>query len=278
MSLNTLIILAATLALTLPIIAFAIIGAAAVWLFCWVFAGVDILQWGNIRNNYNWLRRLPGRGFVRATREWEVFSVSYIRPAVYDFAFSIKEGKINTWAHKLMRTPKKNCPICLESTFRHRFQKFKCGHYACVYCIREYISKEIDHGSTEFSCPLGGDCGSIEERVVHTVTKLDCELRDKVESMYVKAGLAQFIDNFICPTTECGNAVFSDEHLEEDLFRKPASMLRLRTAFIADETGSDLRRFKCENCTFSYCVLCSQVWEQGMCASPAMLDLSCIAV
>lgn len=254
----------AQLAVILPVVAFAIVGVASVWLYCMLLFRVDIFWWmGDVRNIFHRIRRLPGRGFVRATREWEVFSVSYIRPAVYDFVYSLKEGRINSRVHSLLRTPKRKCPICLDSTFRHRFPKFKCGHYACVYCIREYLSEEVDNGRSEFRCLVGEDCSNIEDRIIQRVTRLDWALRDKMERMYIRVGLAQCIDSFTCPTTVCGNAVFSDEHLAEEVFRKPKMLFRLRTEYITDESGSDLRRFKCENCAYSYCVLCSRVWEQG---------------
>lgn len=266
MSLASTIILGVKIALLIPLTALALLGVMLLWAAVQIVFGFSIFWWViPLQNFLMWLRRLPGRGFIRATHEWQAFTVNYIRPAFYNSLYSLKEGKLNTWAHDFIRTPKKTCDICYEDTFRHRFHKLSsCGHTACVYCIREYVAAQIDTGHSEFICPLGEECGKVTERVVHKVTRLDWELRDRVENMYIRVGLAACVDNFRCPTTECGNAVFSDERLEEELYRKPSSLFRLRTAFETDFTGSDLRKFKCENCGYSYCVLCSRVWDQGM--------------
>lgn len=227
------------------------------------------LIWDMYREVVNfmiWLRRLPGQWFVRATHELNAFVAAYIRPVIYDLNFSVKEGKLNTWVHTLRRTKKKTCPICYDRRFKHLVVRFNdCGHEACTSCIREYINAQIDSGHTVFKCPLGDDCEDMPERVVHKVTRVDLDLLDKVERMYVRVGLAGCVDSFQCPSTDCGNAVFSDTQIEEASYLLEARLLMLtvRTAFATDLSGSDLRKFKCVNCGYSYCVLCSRVWDQG---------------
>ena len=225
------------------------------------------LWWNEFVNLAVTLWRLPGRGFVRAMHGVRTFSDARIRPTLYALHYSALEGKLNTWAHTLMRTKKKVCPICYDRTFKHRIHRFRnCEHEACTSCVREYISTQIDSGKSEFQCPLGEACDTLAERVVHNVTRVDLELRDKVERMYVRVALAACVDEFHCPSTECGNAVFSDIEIDESNYRLSSHFLTFEvlTAFAADLNGSDLRKFKCVNCGYSYCVLCSRVWDQGM--------------
>lgn len=213
-----------------------------------------------------WLRSLPGRWFVRATHDLNSFSASYIRPTAYALNNSVKEGKVNTFVHTMMRTKKKTCPICSNRRFKHVFHHLSdCGHEACAACIREYVDEQINAGRTDFKCPLGNDCGDITVRVVEKASRVDMDLRDKVERMQVRVALAGCVDAFRCPSTGCGNAVFSDTKIEEAAYLLEARLLSLTvtSAFATDLGGSDLRKFKCVTCGYSYCVLCSWAWNQG---------------
>eukprot|EP00475_Leptophrys_vorax_P043777 TRINITY_DN8526_c0_g1_i1.p1 TRINITY_DN8526_c0_g1~~TRINITY_DN8526_c0_g1_i1.p1 ORF type:complete len:344 (-),score=31.08 TRINITY_DN8526_c0_g1_i1:415-1323(-) len=163
------------------------------------------------------------------------------------------------------------CTICYEECWRAgEFADLDgCGHKLCVYCLEKYINEQILNGNVQIMCPF---CTSQIEPsfVMKTVPRLPAgrQLSQRLETAYIQGALKKMRDLFYCQTSGCEIAVWGNREKDDDFVQRKVSLFgweirAFRRYESSSNTGADLRKFKCPDCRYSYCVVCRSPWTVG---------------
>ena len=159
------------------------------------------------------------------------------------------------------------CGICFDEFFNHEFHHFRqCEHGACLVCLRDYISSELDNAEIEFRCPFDPEHLMLDDRdLAHILRNAPAALKEKLSRRQLRHALNNLVDLMECPSPQCSNAVYSDYLLVEANFKRRYRERAFRHPLRRYKVkgGVDLRKFTCGDCNEDYCVLCKRKWTRG---------------
>lgn len=154
------------------------------------------------------------------------------------------------------------CGICFDSMCFNERTPIDCHHNFCKPCFRRYIRAQLENRNLNIKCP-DPDCTNppLTYDSLARFTSIDPALSQFLAKTALERGLLELPFIYACPTPNCPNISWDDSLSTEQRFRRIC--WRPGKYYIVDDLGKDMRRFCCNLCGYSYCILCRAHWSFG---------------